>query len=418
MIIPIDRLDTLLTSGAAVLLGLEDLGHFGIFNDDFLSPEIFRLQSSGYYKPHNSIYVMAFYSEGTPTYLLLYPTIETENVRLLLKSNSNLSTLQPTPYGTPYYCITGDRTEAISLASRVHHIVNQQQLQTLWVNDDAMVCAIRDSFVEQGLHVKNGLGMALEALINDEEPPRDEALAHQQATNILLQCFSGLQSRISALRPNDTLSELAISKYIRRYLRSAGGEPLHVLVQTCGAYPRRCDNDLSVVFGPASPILKLDVGVVLRVNNVKGIADISDMFFLPQHHVNDEKIRSRMANVQTLYRGCRRFVDDLSSFLRVGQSGDEIFSYGQKLFETHLRPELIRLGISDTTPPLARNVGHWIRDYVEGTPFFKGVTRCLKTNDTICVELPLGIPDWEISINYEVQGVMTSQEGMSFMLRA
>ena len=119
---------------------------------------------------------------------------------------------------------------------------------------------------------------------------------------------------------------------------------------------------------------------------------------LPEEQTDRNSRRIRLGNL----------LDDIQDHVVPGISADALYRKASQYFDSEISPRLVERGITTGPSTLGRNIGHWISDYVEGPNLIAGELRVLKPGDILCLELPIGSKSLDLSVNFEIEGVVTN----------
>lgn len=171
------------------------------------------------------------------------------------------------------------------------------------------------------------------------------------------------------------------------------------VIHVDSAYPR-CAL-ASKQWGPSNPVVTIDFGVRCTDGDGRvGISDLCETLFFPAELV-DLPLRPAYDEAVQRYATSKQVVDQVASFAKPDVTGDQVHQIASTLFQKHYPGVVLR-----------RNIGHWIRDYVEGQAFVRGCQRALREGDIVCLELPIAYASppergMDVSVSYERQGIVT-----------
>ena len=232
--------------------------------------------------------------------------------------------------------------------------------------------------------------------------------AYRRAVQVAKTTLDHLQTKIDTMTATDTWAESEIHAEIVEQIQShAQCQPLHCIVQGNDYHPRNASPHAAL--SAQSPVLKVDIGVAYQEGGNVGIADISDTFFFPLSQIDSNpQITQRYQDLHCLYELSQGMVRHIQDHVAPGISADALYRKASQYFDSEISPRLVERGITTGPSTLGRNIGHWISDYVEGPNLIAGELRVLKPGDILCLELPIGSKSLDLSVNFEIEGVVTN----------
>jgi hypothetical protein len=337
---------------------ITDLSQIGLKKDQFLMPKIYQKGNvlGTDYGP--------FLQKENSKYILYCHDIERGNIDVL-KQNGQLKGIKVIYFGSAYYSLDAGQ----NIPKQDLNISLPLPKQTHTPN----------------IYVKS-------------------KTAFEKAVHIAELALHTIDTTIQSMTTQTRLSEESIDQMIKKTVQKENAQCLHTIIHSNHLYPR-CFNPNKYI-DSNHPFIKLDIGVQYKANGTYGIADISRTFFMHERYVSNSA-KKRYDDVKFLYKKTMAFVTTISKQISVGQTGNDIFKHASELFDHQLLPELLQKNIIQAPVSLKRNIGHWVDDCVEGTPFYVDTQRRINIGDIICIECPLGTRALDISINHEIQGIMT-----------